>query len=114
MLLVFLNADIKSYSGRSPHYIGLFETLRLARKLLLPVPGEVIILAVEAADCTTLGGGMHAAVRSAVGLVVDLVQEIARCWEPTGADRDGHPKHDLRHAIAAVAAHYEPARVAVI
>ncbi|MGD1155232.1 MAG: hydrogenase maturation protease [Terriglobia bacterium] len=113
-LLVFRNADIKSPLGPSPHYVGLFETLQLARKLLLPVPEEVIILAVEAVDCMTLGGEMHAAVKSAVGPVVELVQEIARCWKLTDAEHDGNPAHDLEHALAAVSARCGADRFAVI
>ncbi len=113
-VLVFRSADVKSHFGPSPHYVGLFETLQLARKLLLPVPEEVIILAVEAADCMTLGGEMHAAVKSAVGLVVELVHEIGRCWKPTDAERDGNPAHDLQRALAAVSARCGPDRFAVI
>jgi hydrogenase maturation protease len=113
-LLVFRSADVKSNSCPSPHYVGLFETLQLARKLLLPVPEEVIILAVEAVDCMTLGGEMHAAVKSAVGLVGELVQEIARCWKPKDAERDSNPAHDLQHAIAAVSTRFGPDRFAVI
>lgn len=113
-LLVVRNADITSQSAPSPHYVGLFETLQLARKLLLPVPEEVIILAVEAVDCMTLGGEMHAAVKSAVGLVVELVHEIAGCWKPTGADPDGNSAHDLQHALAAVSARCGPDRFTVI
>jgi hydrogenase maturation protease len=113
-ILVFRDADVKSYPGFSPHYVGLFETLQLARKLLLPVPAEVIILAVEAADCLTLGGEMHAAVRSAVGLVVELVREIARCRRPADAERDGNPPYDFERALAAISTRCGPDRLAVI
>jgi len=34
-------------SGPSPHYVGLLETLQLAKELLLNVPKGVIILAIE-------------------------------------------------------------------
>ena len=83
-LYVLRSSDMKSVSGPSPHYVGLLETLQLARELLLNVPKEVIILAVEAADCLTLGGAMHDAVKSAVGLVADLVAEIAQGGKPAG------------------------------
>jgi len=68
--------DILSVPGGSPHFIGLFETLKLARELLLNVPKEVIILAVEAADCLTVGGSMHPAVQAAVPVVVDWIREF--------------------------------------
>jgi hydrogenase maturation protease len=77
-LYLLRDSDVKSLSGPSPHYIGLFETLALARKLLIPTPEEVTILAVEVADCTSLGGRMHPAVQAAVLAVVDLVGEIAQ------------------------------------
>ena len=63
--------------GESPHYIGLFETLKLGRKLQLEVPQEVVIIAVEPADCLTVGGAMTPAVREAVPVVVNLVQRLA-------------------------------------
>jgi hydrogenase maturation protease len=43
-LYVLRHSDIKLSFGLSPHYVGLFETLQLAKELLLNVPQEVIIL----------------------------------------------------------------------
>jgi len=62
-----------SVPGGSPHYIGLFEALDLARGLGLDVPDEVVIVAVEAGDFYTVGGGMTAAVGAAVPVVVERV-----------------------------------------
>jgi hydrogenase maturation protease len=88
-LYVLRSSDMKSPYGPSPHYIGLLETLQLARELLLNIPKDVIILAVEAADCLTLGGRMHDAVKSTVGLVADLVAELAPDSNPAVAhDKD--------------------------
>jgi len=69
--------DVAGAPGGSPHFIGLFETLALGRALGLHVPSEVTIIAVEAADCLTLGGPMHPAVAAALPRVVDLVRELA-------------------------------------
>jgi hydrogenase maturation protease len=69
--------DVQTVPGESPHYIGLFETLKLGRKLQLDVPKDVIIIAVEPADCLTVGGAMTPAVKEAVPLVVNLVQRLA-------------------------------------
>jgi len=69
--------DVQPVPGESLHYIGLFETLKLGRKLQLEVPQEVVIIAVEPADCLTVGGAMTPAVREAVPLVVNLVQRLA-------------------------------------
>jgi hydrogenase maturation protease len=77
-LFVLKKDDIVSPSGGSPHYIGLFETLRLARELLLPIPEEVVILAVEVADTTTVGGRMHPAVAAAIPRAVSLVRKLMR------------------------------------
>jgi hydrogenase maturation protease len=110
-LLVFPNADIQSPSGPSPHYVGLFETLQLGRKLVLPVPEEVIILAVEAVDCLTLGGEMHPAVKSAVGLVAELVGEIVQCTKPTATGQAVALADCLQRAFATVSARYAPGRM---
>lgn len=74
---ILQDGDVESSAGCSPHYVGLFETLRLARELRLPVAKQVVILAVEAADCTTLGGPMHPAVNEAVPIVVERIYQLA-------------------------------------
>ncbi|MBM3744487.1 MAG: hydrogenase maturation protease [Acidobacteria bacterium] len=68
--------DVAAPPGGSPHFIGLFETLALGRALGLRVPGEVIIIAVEAADCLTLGGPMHPAVAASIPRVAELVGDL--------------------------------------
>jgi hydrogenase maturation protease len=70
--------DAAGAPGGSPHFIGLFETLALGRALGLRVPADVTILAVEAADCLTLGGAMHAAVSAALPRAVELVKDLLR------------------------------------
>ncbi|MDR7463652.1 MAG: hydrogenase maturation protease [Armatimonadota bacterium] len=72
--------DLRSAPGPSPHYVGLLEMLHLARTLGLPAPQEVVVLAVEASDCTTIGGAMHPALQEAVSLVVELVVGILQDW----------------------------------
>lgn len=59
--------------GGSPHFLGLCEVLAVGRKLDLDVPKETIVIAVEASDCTTVGGPMHPDVQSAMPAVVELV-----------------------------------------
>jgi hydrogenase maturation protease len=112
-LHVLSTSDIKSLPGPSPHYVGLFETLQLARELLLNVPDDVVILAVEAADCLTLGGAMHPAVKSAVGLVADLVAEIARRSKPADALQDEDSGDGFRGAIATVSSRWGTERLLV-
>src|SRR3989304_3581521 len=68
--------DLRTAPGPSPHYVGLFEMLALAPPPRLPRPQEGVILAVEAADCITVGGTMHPAVRAAVPVIVGQVASI--------------------------------------
>ncbi len=74
-IFVFRDGDLRAVPGRSPHYVGLYEVLALARRLGLPVAEEVVILAVEAADCTTVGGEMHSAVRAAIPVLIRIVRD---------------------------------------
>ena len=74
-IYVFRDGDLKALPGGSPHYVGLYEVLALSRRLGLPVAEEVAILAVEAADCTTLGGEMHPAVRAAIPVLIRIVRD---------------------------------------
>ncbi|MHC4974626.1 MAG: hydrogenase maturation protease [Planctomycetota bacterium] len=68
--------DFQSVQGGSPHYIGLFETLALGRKLEMAVPDRLVIVAVEGSDNMTLGGEMHPAVRAALPVVLAKVSEL--------------------------------------
>lgn len=74
-IYVFRDGDLKALPGGSPHYVGLYEVLALSRRLGLPVAEEVAILAVEAADCATLGGEMHPAVRAAIPVLIRIVRD---------------------------------------
>ncbi len=65
--------DLPDSAAACPHGIGLFDALRLARRLGLSVPDEVEIIAVEAADTHTVGGPMHPAVVSAIEKVRGLL-----------------------------------------
>jgi len=113
-LYVLRSSDMKSTFGPSPHYVGLLETLQLAKELLSNVPKDVIILAVEAADCLTLGGEMHDEVKSAVGLVADLVAELVLNWKAVGVHQNEFSGDGLRRAILAVSAQWGSDRFVVI
>jgi hydrogenase maturation protease len=73
---VFRVEDLRGVPGNSPHYVGLFESLDLGRAIGMPVPEEVAIVVVEAADCLTIGGAMHPDVRAAVPEVAARVAAI--------------------------------------
>ena len=74
---IFREGDVRTVPGGSPHYVGLFEALRLGRALGLAVPDDVTIIAVEPADCRTVGGEMDASVRAAVGKVMRIIENQA-------------------------------------
>ncbi|MGD0499424.1 MAG: hydrogenase maturation protease [Bryobacteraceae bacterium] len=71
-----LTADQMRPAAGSPHFLGLFEVLAVGERLGLPVPEETIVIAVEASDCTTVGGRMHPDVQLAIPEVVELVGRI--------------------------------------
>ncbi len=84
-LMELRESDLVGPRGGSPHAIGILEALELARDLGLDVPAEVVFLAVEAGDATTVGGTMSSSVRAAVPDVVDRVMALVMdgAAEPT-------------------------------
>jgi hydrogenase maturation protease len=86
---VFTADRVQPAPGGSPHFLGLFEVLAVGRKLHLDVPKEIIVIAVEASDCVTVGGPIHPDVQSAIPEVVELVGrflangtlEVPEVWE---------------------------------
>ncbi|MCU0293738.1 MAG: hydrogenase maturation protease [Thermoanaerobaculaceae bacterium] len=72
-VLELREGDLAGPRGGSPHYIGLLETLDLARAMRMEVPVDVVFVAVEAGDYVTVGGEMTAQVGAAVPIVVDRV-----------------------------------------
>jgi hydrogenase maturation protease len=79
---VFGEQDLAVPGGSSPHYVGLFETLDLARALGLDAPSEVILVCVEVSDVTTIGGPMTPPVRAALPDLVELVASLAGAGAP--------------------------------
>jgi len=66
-------AGLKQLTGRTPHFLGVGETLALGRTLGLPVPSRVKIFAVEVEDPFTLGTAMTPALQSALPGIVERV-----------------------------------------
>jgi hydrogenase maturation protease len=75
-VLELRESDLTGPRGGSPHYIGLLETLDLARALGLEVPADVVIVAVEAGDYMTVGGEMTGPVGAAVPVVVERAMAL--------------------------------------
>jgi hydrogenase maturation protease len=63
---VLKEEDLPAARADCPHGMGLFDALSLARRLGLAAPAEVILIAVEAADCTTVGAPLHPALAAAL------------------------------------------------
>ncbi len=80
---VFTSERFQPAAAVGPHFMGLFETLAAARELGMDAPEEVLIIAVEAADCITVGGPMHPKVRTAIPEVVELIGRLLGSgWPP--------------------------------
>jgi hydrogenase maturation protease len=72
----FRDSELPLVPGGSPHYVGLCESLALGRKLGLAVADDVIILAVEAGDCLTIGAEMSPEARSALPVLLNMVRDM--------------------------------------
>jgi hydrogenase maturation protease len=77
-------AQVSAAPGPSPHYVGLFDALALGRHLGLHVPEQVVVLAVEAADCLTIGAAMSPEMRAAVPVVEGMIHEQVARWMRRG------------------------------
>ena len=86
----FCDTDLRSVPGVSPHYVGLFEALAVAKHLRLPAAEQALILAVEVKDCLTVGGDMHPAVVAAIPVLVKKVRDRI------GAGGGAIPSHKKR------------------
>jgi hydrogenase maturation protease len=65
---------LKQLTGRTPHFVGVSETLALGRQLGLAMPEQVTIFAIEVEDPFTLGAAMTPVLQSALP---GIVQRIA-------------------------------------
>ena len=63
-------AGLKSLTGRTPHFLGVGETLALGKQLDLPMPARVRIFAIEVADAHTLGTQLTPALEAAVPAIL--------------------------------------------
>jgi hydrogenase maturation protease len=64
------SADLEDASSTSSHGIGLGQALRLARLMGLPVPGQILIYAIAAADTTTFGESLTPRLGEALPTIV--------------------------------------------
>ena len=66
---------LQQLTGRTPHFVGVGETLALGRQLGLPMPEQVSIFAVEVEDPFTLGTKLSPALDEALPGIVQRVRE---------------------------------------
>jgi hydrogenase maturation protease len=69
---------LQQLTGRTPHFVGVSETLALGRQLGLAMPGQVKIFAVEVEDPFTLGTVLSPALQAALPGIVNRVSEVLR------------------------------------
>lgn len=72
--------ELGQLTGRTPHFLGVAETLALGRQLGLPMPEQIRIIAVEVADPFTLGTSMTPAVQQAVPEAARRVRQLLQTW----------------------------------
>lgn len=92
-----LDADgLKTLTGRTPHFLGVGETLALGNKLGLPMPEQVTIFALEVADPFTLSTKMTPALEQA------FPQALCRIAETLRRKLAGDPSRSNMPAMLAV------------
>ena len=64
---------LRQLTGRTPHFVGVGETLALGRQLGLTMPEQVKILAIEVEDPFTVGTTLTPALQEALPGIVDGV-----------------------------------------
>jgi hydrogenase maturation protease len=82
-----LDADgLGQLTGRTPHFLGVGETLALGRTLGLAMPEHVRILAIEVEDAFTLGTELTPAVAGAVPEAVRRLLDLSHQFKENSPD----------------------------
>ena len=77
---------LRTLTNRTPHFLGVAETLALGRELGLEMPSEVRVFAVEVEDPFRLGTEMTPALEAALPGIVGRIAEVAEeVCQATGA-----------------------------
>lgn len=66
-------ACLKQLTRRTPHFLGVGETLALGRHLGLPMPDQVKVFAIEVEDLFTLGTRMTPALQASLPAIVQRI-----------------------------------------
>jgi len=65
---------LSQLTGRTPHFVGVSETLALGRKLGLAMPEQVRIFAIEVEDPFTLGTALTATLQASLPGIVARIR----------------------------------------
>jgi hydrogenase maturation protease len=69
-------ASLSQLTGRTPHFLGVTETLALGRRLGLPMPEQVRICAIEVEDPFTLGTALTPSLQAALPGIVTGIRAV--------------------------------------
>jgi hydrogenase maturation protease len=75
---------LRPATSPSPHYVGLGDLVDLAKRLGVPFPDDIRIIAVEVADPHTIGGPVTPAVEQAMPELIERARQASdqRTCEP--------------------------------
>jgi hydrogenase maturation protease len=73
---VMQKQDLVRPPGSASHGVGLLDVLEMAARAGLSAPEECTVVAVEAADCASIGGPMHPDVEAAIPAAADTVARL--------------------------------------
>jgi hydrogenase maturation protease len=69
-------AALTQLTGRTPHFVGVSETLALGRQLGLAMPDQVRIFAIEVEDPFTLGTALTPTLQAALPAIVARIRAV--------------------------------------
>jgi len=69
---------LQQLTGRTPHFVGVGETLALGKQLALPMPEQVKIFAIEVEDPFTVGTTLSSALQAALPGIVTRICAAVR------------------------------------
>jgi hydrogenase maturation protease len=67
-------AALSQLTGRTPHFVGVSETLALGKQLGLAMPEQVRVFAIEVEDPFTLGTALTSALQAALPVIVERIR----------------------------------------
>jgi hydrogenase maturation protease len=77
--------DLDPTQACSPHTVGLPETIALARRLEIPFPSTIALLAMEISPATTIGAPLSPAIAGALPSMVSRAGAIVDSWSAGGS-----------------------------